>query len=198
MGGRRPGLPHRWTRQHVAAASGLVYGNRGLIDVGKNRGHLEKATPPWTRSGSVRTAVVAPGLPGDDGLRAHPGSVAPQGQRGSQKRPGHRPEDWVAARSSRRCRSTPSFSGGNSSSQTRTSSTTSPTRPPSRRSGNWPRIWTTTKPGPGRAPPRSRSRWSRPSHARTGLPSRISPSSSGTSTWRTCDAAPRRSANTSP
>ncbi|WP_371778928.1 SCO2523 family variant P-loop protein [Streptosporangium subroseum] len=59
---------HRWTRQHVAAASGLVYGNRGLIDVGKNRGHLESDLLDQIRF--VRTAVVAPDSPETMGLRA--------------------------------------------------------------------------------------------------------------------------------
>jgi hypothetical protein len=30
---------HRWTRQHILAANGLVHGSRGLLDVGENAGH---------------------------------------------------------------------------------------------------------------------------------------------------------------
>src|SRR5262249_5767485 len=49
---------HRWTRQHVIAAHGLVHGDRGIIDMGVERGHDR-----GTLSGSVRfirTAVVDP------------------------------------------------------------------------------------------------------------------------------------------
>ena len=42
---------HRWTRQHVIAAAGLVFGTRGIVDGGVARGHDEDALR-GTRSGS--------------------------------------------------------------------------------------------------------------------------------------------------
>jgi hypothetical protein len=49
---------HRWTRQHVIAAAGLVYGDRGLIQGGVERGHHEHELANSIRF--VRTAVVDP------------------------------------------------------------------------------------------------------------------------------------------
>ncbi|MEJ3745404.1 SCO2523 family variant P-loop protein [Actinomycetes bacterium KLBMP 9797] len=49
---------HRWTRQHLIAASGLVYGERGILEAGRVWGH-----DPQELLGSigfVRTAVVEP------------------------------------------------------------------------------------------------------------------------------------------
>lgn len=59
---------HRWTRQHVTAAAGLVYGDRGLIDVGMMHGHTEDDLRDQIRF--VRTAVVTPDSEGTLGLRA--------------------------------------------------------------------------------------------------------------------------------
>lgn len=49
---------HRWTRQHVYAANGLVYGDRGIIDWGAKRGHDADLLRQHIRF--VRTAVVDP------------------------------------------------------------------------------------------------------------------------------------------
>lgn len=49
---------HRWTRQHVMAAAGLVYGERGLLDNGVKRGHDRERLIDSIRF--VRTAVVNP------------------------------------------------------------------------------------------------------------------------------------------
>jgi hypothetical protein len=49
---------HRWTRQHVIAASGLVYGERGILDTGKRYGHKEQELSQSLRF--VHTAVVDP------------------------------------------------------------------------------------------------------------------------------------------
>jgi hypothetical protein len=49
---------HRWTRQHIIAAAGLVFGTGGLIDLGVQRGHSREAMANSIRY--VRTAVVDP------------------------------------------------------------------------------------------------------------------------------------------
>jgi hypothetical protein len=46
---------HRWTRQHVMAANGLVFGKRGLLDVGVTAGHQLAELEDALRF--VRTAV---------------------------------------------------------------------------------------------------------------------------------------------
>ncbi|WP_227998066.1 SCO2523 family variant P-loop protein [Nocardia australiensis] len=53
---------HRWTRQHILAASGLVHGPHGLLHTGKECGHDEAALLESIRY--VRTAVPAPGEQG--------------------------------------------------------------------------------------------------------------------------------------
>jgi hypothetical protein len=57
---------HRWTRQHIIAASGLVHGPQGILETGVYFGHdrarLDEAI------GFVRTAVLDPSAP-DTGLR---------------------------------------------------------------------------------------------------------------------------------
>lgn len=58
---------HRWTRQHVIAASGLVYGGRGLIEAGAERGHDPETLAESIRF--VRTAVVNPDSEELAGLR---------------------------------------------------------------------------------------------------------------------------------
>ncbi len=63
---------HRWTRQHIIAASGLVYGDRGILDIGVDRGHDRGTLNDSIRF--VRTAVVDPNSPELAGLR--PAQVA--------------------------------------------------------------------------------------------------------------------------
>ncbi|WP_422772739.1 SCO2523 family variant P-loop protein [Plantactinospora sp. WMMC1484] len=63
---------HRWTRQHVLAASGLVYGTRGILDAGTRVGHDHDDL--MNRLRFVRTAVVDPDSPELEGLR--PAQVA--------------------------------------------------------------------------------------------------------------------------
>lgn len=52
---------HRWTRQHIIAASGLVHGSRGLLEVGTEQGHDREELVNRIRF--VRTAVVEPDAP---------------------------------------------------------------------------------------------------------------------------------------
>lgn len=60
--GRLPKIPsrwlvfHRWTRQHIIAANGLVRGEHGLLDVGVEHGHDRDALIDQIRF--VRTAVL--------------------------------------------------------------------------------------------------------------------------------------------
>jgi hypothetical protein len=63
---------HRWTRQHIIAAHGLVYGDRGILDIGVDRGHDRDALNDSIRF--VRTAVVDPNSAELAGLR--PAQVA--------------------------------------------------------------------------------------------------------------------------
>jgi hypothetical protein len=63
---------HRWTRQHIIAASGLVYGDQGILDIGVRQGHDRRALTDSIRF--VRTAVVDPDSPELAGLR--PAQVA--------------------------------------------------------------------------------------------------------------------------
>jgi hypothetical protein len=57
---------HRWTRQHIIAASGLVYGSQGILDTGADFGHDRDALNEAIAF--VRTAVLDPSAP-DTGLR---------------------------------------------------------------------------------------------------------------------------------
>ncbi|HEY9390622.1 MAG TPA: SCO2523 family variant P-loop protein [Mycobacteriales bacterium] len=59
---------HRWTRQHIVAAAGLVYGAHGLLDTGTAYGHDRDRLTDSIRF--VRTAVVDPNSPELEGLRA--------------------------------------------------------------------------------------------------------------------------------
>ncbi len=59
---------HRWTRQHVLAAEGLAYGDRGLVDSGAALGHHREALMDSIRF--VRTAVVDPNSEELAGLQA--------------------------------------------------------------------------------------------------------------------------------
>jgi len=52
---------HRWTRQHIVAASELVYGDHGLIKTGVAHGHAEDKLRDAVRF--VRTAVLDPDSP---------------------------------------------------------------------------------------------------------------------------------------
>jgi hypothetical protein len=63
---------HRWTRQHIVAAHGLVHGARGLLGAGAQRGHDPKELEAAIRF--VRTAVVEPDSPHLRGMR--PSQVA--------------------------------------------------------------------------------------------------------------------------
>ncbi len=58
---------HRWTRQHIIAASGLVYGDRGLLEIGVSRGHDRERLADSIRF--IRTAVVDPNSVELAGLR---------------------------------------------------------------------------------------------------------------------------------
>jgi CobQ/CobB/MinD/ParA family nucleotide binding protein len=59
---------HRWTRQHVVAAGGLVYGDRGILDSGIKLGHDREELLDQIRF--VRTAVIDPNAPDLSGLRS--------------------------------------------------------------------------------------------------------------------------------
>jgi hypothetical protein len=59
---------HRWTRQHIIAAADLVFGERGILDVGGKHGHDRDQLTRAIRF--VRTAVVDPNSPELAGLRA--------------------------------------------------------------------------------------------------------------------------------
>ncbi len=58
---------HRWTRQHILAAAGLVFGKRGLLDVGQEHGRDREKFADDIRF--VRTAIVDPNAPDLAGLR---------------------------------------------------------------------------------------------------------------------------------
>jgi hypothetical protein len=59
---------HRWTRQHIIAAEGLVNGISGLVELGVQRGHDPQKLANSIRF--VRTAVVDPNSDELAGLRA--------------------------------------------------------------------------------------------------------------------------------
>lgn len=63
---------HRWTRQHVIAAAGLIFGDEGLIKTGNRLGHDANRLRDSIRL--VRTAVVDPDADELAGLR--PAQVA--------------------------------------------------------------------------------------------------------------------------
>ena len=58
---------HRWTRQHIIAASGLVHGSQGILESGVQHGHDPAALKDAIRF--VRTAVVDLASPDQAGLR---------------------------------------------------------------------------------------------------------------------------------
>lgn len=59
---------HRWTRQHIIAANGLVFGAHGIIESGVERGHDREALRNAIRF--VRTAYVDPDSASLSGLRS--------------------------------------------------------------------------------------------------------------------------------
>lgn len=59
---------HRWTRQHILAAAGLVHGRRGLVEAGVAHGHDPTALRASIRF--IRTAVVDPDSTTLAGMRA--------------------------------------------------------------------------------------------------------------------------------
>jgi hypothetical protein len=58
---------HRWTRQHIVAAAGLVYGERGLLDIGESHGREREKFIQDIRF--LRTAIVDPNSADLAGLR---------------------------------------------------------------------------------------------------------------------------------
>jgi hypothetical protein len=58
---------HRWTRQHIIAASNLVQGPQGILDTGEQKGHDRADLADKVRY--VRTAVLDPSAPEQAGLR---------------------------------------------------------------------------------------------------------------------------------
>jgi hypothetical protein len=58
---------HRWTRQHIVAASGLVHGAQGILETGVQFGHDRGELRNVIRF--VRTAVPDPAAPDQSGLR---------------------------------------------------------------------------------------------------------------------------------
>jgi hypothetical protein len=58
---------HRWTRQHIIAASSLVHGSQGILETGAQRGHDPVRLRDAIRF--VRTAVLDLQDPGQAGLR---------------------------------------------------------------------------------------------------------------------------------
>jgi MinD-like ATPase involved in chromosome partitioning or flagellar assembly len=58
---------HRWTRQHIIAASSLVQGPQGILETGEQKGHRKAELAERIRF--VRTAVLDPSAPEQNGLR---------------------------------------------------------------------------------------------------------------------------------
>jgi hypothetical protein len=74
---------HRWTRQHILAAHGLVYGERGLLDIGAAHGRGPDQFIDDIRF--VRTAIVDPNAPDLAGLRPQQLSWLREANRGLQQ-----------------------------------------------------------------------------------------------------------------
>jgi len=74
---------HRWTRQHILAAHGLVYGERGLLDIGKEHGRDRDQFIDDIRF--VRTAIVDPNAPDLSGLRQEQLAWLREANRGLQQ-----------------------------------------------------------------------------------------------------------------
>jgi hypothetical protein len=58
---------HRWTKQHIIAASSLVQGPQGILDTAEQKGHHRADLAERIRF--VRTAVLDPAAPEQAGLR---------------------------------------------------------------------------------------------------------------------------------
>jgi hypothetical protein len=74
---------HRWTRQHILAAAGLVFGKRGLLDIGEDHGRARDQFIEDIRF--VRTAIVDPNAPDLAGLRPPQLAWLREANRGLQK-----------------------------------------------------------------------------------------------------------------
>jgi hypothetical protein len=74
---------HRWTRQHIVAAHGLVYGERGLLDIGEANGRNRDQFAEDIRF--VRTAIVDPNAPDLAGLRTEQLAWLREANRGLQQ-----------------------------------------------------------------------------------------------------------------
>jgi len=74
---------HRWTRQHILAAAGLVFGDRGLLDIGKAHGIERNKFIDDVRF--IRTAIVDPNAPDLAGLRPPQLAWLREANRGLQK-----------------------------------------------------------------------------------------------------------------
>jgi hypothetical protein len=74
---------HRWTRQHILAANGLVYGERGLLDIGEGHGRDRDQFIDDIRF--VRTAIVDPNAPDLSGLRQEQLAWLREANRGLQQ-----------------------------------------------------------------------------------------------------------------
>jgi hypothetical protein len=74
---------HRWTRQHILAAHGLVYGERGLLDIGEACGRDRYKFLEDIRF--VRTAIVDPNAPELAGLRLEQLAWLREANRGLQQ-----------------------------------------------------------------------------------------------------------------
>lgn len=74
---------HRWTRQHILAAHGLVYGERGLLDIGAAYGRDRDQFIDHIRF--VRTAIVDPNAPDLSGLRQEQLAWLREANRGLQQ-----------------------------------------------------------------------------------------------------------------
>lgn len=74
---------HRWTRQHILAAHGLVYGERGLLDIGAAHGLDRDQFIDDIRF--VRTAIVDANAPDLSGLRQEQLAWLREANRGLQQ-----------------------------------------------------------------------------------------------------------------
>lgn len=135
---------HRWTRQHIIAASGLVYGDRGIMATGVASGHdadllgesvrFVRAAVPDRASPMFTSLRPAQGPGSRPVTRTWPGSPPSTGW--------DRPGRWVPFRSIRCC------NGKSNSSPTTTCWRARwPTSTPRRRLRTWPPRSPTTEPG---------------------------------------------------
>lgn len=74
---------HRWTRQHILAAHGLVHGERGLLDIGEERGRDRDKFIDDIRF--VRTAIVDANAPDQSGFRQEQLAWLREANRGLQQ-----------------------------------------------------------------------------------------------------------------